>query len=404
VRLGVYIDAQYREDAEGRVLTNFETLPFLQFAAEVGGHFDELVLLGRAAPEGIGVDYPVPEPTRPAGAAPGGPEGVASRVSLAPLPFYPSLVHLGAVAAALARMPGALWRGLDRVDVVWCFGPHPFSLALALFGLLRRRKVVLGVRQDTMRYFRTRLRGRAGRPLLAPLYVLDAVWRMLGRRVPVTVVGEALERRYGGPRPKVLPMQISLVRDADLADAPRAQPPGDEIALLTVGRIDVEKNPLLLIDALAELGPRWRLTWVGTGPLADAVRERAARLGIEERVALPGFVPPGPELLAHYRAADAFVHVALTEGVPQVLIEAMATGLPVVATDVGGVSKALDGGEAGLLVGPDDREALVAAIHTLASDDDGRARRAAHGLAIARDRTLEGEARRVARWLRSRAL
>jgi glycosyltransferase involved in cell wall biosynthesis len=387
VRLGVYIDAQYREDA-GRVLTNFETLPFLSFGTEVAKDFDALVLFGRAAPEDEAEQRDI------AHEVPG--------AELAPLPFYPSLADLGAVAAAFARLPGALWRGLGRVDVVWCFGPHPFSLLLALLGLARRKRVVLGVRQDTMRYFRARLRGRAGRPLLGPLWVLDALWRALGRRVPVTVVGEELERAYGGPRPGVLPMQISLVRDADVAAEPRAWAPGPVVELLTVGRIDVEKHPLLLVDALADLGPAFRLTWVGTGPLAGAVAERARERGVA--VELPGFVPPGPALVARYRAADAFVHVALTEGVPQVLVEAMATGLPVVATAVGGVRAALHGGEAGLLVPPDDRAALVAAVRRLVADGAGRERRAAFALGLARERTLEAEAGRVARWLRTLAV
>ena len=380
MRLGLYIDAQYREEA-GRVHTNFETLPFLRFGCEVGSHFDELVLFGRAGGEGL--DQALPPGPR-----------------LAPLPFYPSLAHLGPVAAALVRTPRALWRGLDRVDAVWCFGPHPVSLLLALLALARGRKVALGVRQDTMRYFRTRLRGRAGRPLLVPLRALDALWRALARRVPATVVGEELERRYGGPRDAVLSMQISLVGDADVAAQPRPGPSGDDVSLLTVGRIDVEKNPLLLVDALADLGEGWRLEWAGTGPLAEAVAERARERGVADRVELLGFVAPGPELVARYRAADAFVHVALTEGVPQVLLEAMATGLPVVATAVGGVPAAVGHGDAALLVPPGDRAALVAAIRGLFADEVGRRRRAERALEIARGRTLEAEGRRVAGWLR----
>jgi glycosyltransferase involved in cell wall biosynthesis len=399
------------------VLTNFETAPFLRFGTEVGDHFEGLVVFGREVPEEApAAPAPARTPAAAAAAAAAAPAttpavgggGGAGRgidhplpagVELAPLPFYPSLADLGAVAGAMARLPRALWRGLDDVDAVWCFGPHPFSLLLALLALVRRRKVVLGVRQDTMRYFRARLRGRAGRPLLGPLWLLDAAWRALGRRVPVTVVGEELERRYGGPRPGVLSMQISLVRDADVADAPRVDLPESGVELLTVGRIDVEKNPLLLVDALADLGPGWRLTWVGTGPLAEAVAQRAREHGVA--VELPGFVAPGPDLVARYRAADAFVHVALTEGVPQVLMEAMATGLPVVATAVGGVASALRDGEAGLLVPPDDRGALVAAVRELAADREGRAARATRGLDLARARTLEAEGGRVAAWLRA---
>jgi glycosyltransferase involved in cell wall biosynthesis len=389
VRLGLYIDASYRVRAEdGRVLTNFETLPFLQFGCEVGRHFDGLVLVGRDAPAGGGVDHPLP---------PG--------ADLAPLPWYPSLGDLASVGRAMLRMLPALWRSLDRVDVVWCFGPHPFSLLLALLALVRRRRVALGVRQDTMAYFRSRLgAARSRRALLAPLWLLDRAWRALGRRVPVVVVGAELEARYGGPRPGLDAMTVSLVREHDIASRPRATFGDDAVRLLSVGRIEPEKNPLLLIDALAELvrrgGPRWSLEWVGTGRLVDAVRARAAELGIADRVELPGFVAPGHELLERYRRADAFVHVAVTEGVPQVLLEAMSTGLPIVATRVGGVERALERGAAGLLVEPHDRDGLVAAVERLAADGEGRRRRAVRGLEIARAGSLEAEAARVAGFLR----
>ena len=112
----------------------------------------------------------------------------------------------------------------------------------------------------------------------------------------------------------------------------------------------------------------FRLRWVGLGPLLEDVRARAAELGLADRIELLGYLP-FPELLPHYRDAHAFVHVSFTEGVPQVLNEALACGLPVVGTDVGGVSEALDGGRAGLLVPPSDRDALVEAVLRVADDD-----------------------------------
>ena len=113
-----------------------------------------------------------------------------------------------------------------------------------------------------------------------------------------------------------------------------------------------------------------------------------------------GYVPFGPDLLGLYRDAHAFVHVSLTEGAPQVLVEALASGTPIVATDVGGVRAALDGGGAGLLVPPSDAEALAAAVLRLADDSALRSRLIAHGLELARTRTLEVEAARVADFLR----
>jgi phenylacetate-CoA ligase len=133
--------------------------------------------------------------------------------------------------------------------------------------------------------------------------------------------------------------------------------------------------------------------------MSEVVRQRAEELGIAGALELAGFVAPGEALLARYHAADLLVHVAVTEGLPQVLLEAFATGTPVVATAVGGVPATLEHGAAGWLVPPRDLDALVKAIRTAAGDEEERRRRARRGLAIAREHALEPEAARVARWL-----
>jgi glycogen(starch) synthase len=232
---------------------------------------------------------------------------------------------------------------------------------------------------------------------------MDGLHRLLARRIPATVVGSANAKRYSSRRGSVLMMMPSLVQEADVVREPPQRDWSGVIDLLTVGRIDAEKNPFLLLDAVAEIErsrpARFRLRWAGVGPLADAVRSRADELGIGERVELLGYVPFGPELLDLYRRSHMFVHVSLTEGVPHVLHEALASATPVVATDVGGVRDALDDGEAGLLVPPGDAEALVAAVFRLADDEELRGRVVEHGLGLARERTLEKEAARAAAFL-----
>ena len=155
-----------------------------------------------------------------------------------------------------------------------------------------------------------------------------------------------------------------------------------------------------MMDQLERDDPgRYRLTVVGTGPLqGEIARQAASRAG---RVRLLGYVPFGPELLDLYRKAHVFVHVSLTEGVPQVLIEALAAGTPIVATDVGGVSAILDRGEAGVLVAPRDRDALYQALCRVSDDQQLRDRLVARGLQLARDLVLEAEADRVAAFLAS---
>ena len=134
--------------------------------------------------------------------------------------------------------------------------------------------------------------------------------------------------------------------------------------LLTVGRIEQEKNPLLLVDVIEELERedpgRYLATWAGDGEMRKELIEEASRRGLADRIEMPGFVQFGEPLFALYREADAFVHTSLTEGVPGVLVEAMAHGLPIVATDVGGIRLQSGDGHAALLVPPDDALALAA--------------------------------------------
>jgi glycosyltransferase involved in cell wall biosynthesis len=389
LRVGVYQDGPFRlvrTEAGVRVAPDPVDAPFLRFAAEVAGHFDGFVLFARIVPS-EGADERL---LLPAG------------VEVVELPDYGSLRRLGAVAHTAIGTARAFWRGLARVDVVWAFGPHPFQLLLVALARLRGRRVVIGVRQDTPEYFRARLPSPRWRPILAAVRAMDGLHRLLARGVPATVVGAANAARYGKGR--ILEMAPSLVRAADVVPEPPPRDWDGEIGLLTVGRIDTEKNPYLLVEALAALERthpgRFRVRWVGVGPLADAVARRAAEAGVEDRFELVGYVPFGPELLELYRGAHLFVHVSLTEGVPQVLAEALASGTPVVATDVGGVATALERGGAGLLVPPDDVDALVAAVLRLTEDAELRARLVTRGLELAHGRTLEVEAGRVAAFLR----
>ena len=325
-------------------------------------------------------------------------------VDLIELPHYRSLREIRQFARASPATIWALWRALRHIDAVWVFGPHPFALVLVLLAAIRKKRVVLGVRQDTVAYFRGRLPSGRWSPVLLLAYALDASYRALASSVKTTVVGGEIARRYGD-RASVLPMTVSVVRAVDVVDSAPPRDWAGTIDLLTVGRIEPEKNPLLLIEALAALERqqpgRFRLTWLGDGQLRESVWRRAVELQVSHIVDLRGFIPFGPELLGAYQSAHIFVHVSLTEGVPQVLMEAFASGTPVVATDVGGVRAALEDGGAGLLVPPSDSSAVVHAISALADDTELRDRLVLRGLAIARAHTRETEAARVARFIQA---
>jgi glycosyltransferase involved in cell wall biosynthesis len=153
----------------------------------------------------------------------------------------------------------------------------------------------------------------------------------------------------------------------------------DELRLLFVGRLVQEKGLDVLVQALAKLPLNlpWRLVLAGDGPEWTMLAGLAARLNIADRIQVRGWVQRS-ELLALYGEADVFVLPSRADGTPTAVLEAMAAGLPVVATHVPGTAEMISDGDTGLLVPTEDAEALSAAITALATDD---ARRAALGRA-----------------------
>jgi len=139
----------------------------------------------------------------------------------------------------------------------------------------------------------------------------------------------------------------------------------DEVLAGVVGRLAPVKRVRWALDALGEL-PGVRLVVVGDGPRAAALRAAA-----DPRVL---FEPPRETLHEVWGALDLLALPSRQEGLPQVLVEALAAGVPAVATAVGGVPDLLRDGRDGLLVPPDDEEAFGRAARRLARDADLRAR------------------------------
>lgn len=169
-------------------------------------------------------------------------------------------------------------------------------------------------------------------------------------------------------------------------------PPGfagpGSVVIGTVGRIQPVKDQATLVRAFAALartpeGGKLRLAIVGAGPLFDDLRRLIDSLGIAERTWLPGAVTNVPEVL---RAFDVFALPSLAEGISNTILEAMATGLPVVATGVGGNVELVAEGSTGRFFEPGDANALARLIAGYAADATLRAEhaRAARKAAVER--------------------
>jgi glycosyltransferase involved in cell wall biosynthesis len=136
----------------------------------------------------------------------------------------------------------------------------------------------------------------------------------------------------------------------------------DEFVWLAAGRLVPEKGFDDLIAAFATVAGRssdTRLFVAGTGPLAETLRRQAASAGVEGRLTFLGFRPDLPELM---QAADAFVLSSHWEGLPMVLLEAAASSLPIVATEVAGSRAAVREGVNGFIVAPGQPASIAEAM------------------------------------------
>ncbi len=378
MRFVAYIDQVYNRVDDA--LWTDKTFPL--FVAEVGARLDRMVLLGRLRTDRVGARFRMP-----------------AGVEFVGLPHYDSLADPLKVIPGLVAALRTFWRSLDDADGAWLMGPHPLGVLFALTTLARRRRLVLGVRQEFPAYARRRHPGR--RPVHLAADLLEWCWRLLGRFSAVVVVGPALRRQYRHSR-RLHELHVSMMRHSQIVgpEVERERDYAGVLTALSVGRLDEEKNPLLLADVLAEMrrsGRPWRLVVCGEGSCEERLAERLRELEVADSAELRGYVPIDAGLREAYLSAHAFLHVSWTEGVPQVLFEAFAARLPVVATDVGGVAPVA--GDAALLIPAGEVAPAVAALERIAAEPELRRTLTEAGARRAAEHTIEAEADRTVAFL-----
>lgn len=171
---------------------------------------------------------------------------------------------------------------------------------------------------------------------------------------------------------KHYPVDIQVVHNG--ADVQRLSPPQVKVNtpphLVFAGRFMPQKNPLAIIQALSQLKDLvWRCSLLGDGPLLEEVKREIEKSDMSERFSLPGWVTP-EVVLEHFSKSDILFMPSLSEGLPVVGVQALAAGLAIVASKIGGFLDLVDHEKNGYLIDALDIPAFVKALRSLISDPE----------------------------------
>ncbi len=272
----------------------------------------------------------------------------------------------GEQAAALVR----LLAGRRPLAFHGYFAHHPAAVAAAAAGLLGVPYGFSAHAKDTRRVPAADLRRRAEQAACVVACNVDAQ--------------DEIARL--GVSPRLVPHGVNLARFA-----PSPAPVSTPVEVLAVGRLVAKKGFDVLLRAAACARENWRVRVVGEGPDGPALQALAAELGVAARVSWHGGCSHA-DLPARYAAAHIVAVPSVVDasgdrdGVPNVLLEALASARPVVATRAGAIASALTGGDTGLLVAAGDAAALAAAIDGLVREPAAAATLAARGRRLVEQR------------------
>ena len=287
---------------------------------------------------------------------------------------------------------------IAHADLVWIKAPASNALLAALAAhraaVPRFTWIAGSVRDVVAGSDATGARRAAGS---AAAIAYDGATRWLERSGPAIRLGPDLFTSV------VTDAEITTTRASEASS--EASVTGATDAVLRVvwaGRMTSDKGVVDLLEAVHDLvaaGRQIRVTLIGDGPARPDIEARIGSLGLTDRVALAGYIGDRLDYMAALREADVFVLPSHAEGMPKVMVEAMAAGLPVIATAVGAVPTVLSAGRRGRLVAVGDPAGLAVAIAELADDPAEQARLREAGLAFAAQHTIESQARRLLDWM-----
>ena len=253
------------------------------------------------------------------------------------------LIHAHASKPGFLTRLAARGSGIPVIYSPHCFSFHPGTHPL-------KANVLAALERFAARYWTTRF-----------LFVAE------GER--------SLAQKYGVGRPDqfrmvysgVAPLEFQGTIDRSAQRRLLGLPP-EGFVVGSIGRLGTQKAPLDFIRAagiLSKVMPEVHFIWIGSGPLKEEAQRQAELLGLANQMHFPGH---RTDIAACLAVMDCYVQTSHWEGFPLVILEAMAAGVPVIATDIPGTNEAIQSGKDGLLVPLADPQACSQAIRQILSD------------------------------------
>lgn len=323
---------------------------FFLFVDSFGIYFEKIIFIGRCVE---GKRYYSLDP---------------ARYEVIEIPYYDSLYKFWKVLLPIYRFLDKKVSTLkEEIDVMWICMPHPVSLMLTFFCSRAGIPYFLMVRENLAKLVGYRSKGIGKIVSISFVYILDFLFRKFAAKQLIFTVGAEMFRKYSKVSSSVFRVYVSLIGRSNLKHPASVKSRGD-MRLLYVGRLDPEKGLFILLDALKLLKNRDKniiLTMVGAGVDEDALKAHADTAGLSNIVRFKGYVAYGPELFETYKCSDVFILPSLSEGFPQVLVEAMAFGVPVIASNIEGLEEVVVHGINGLLVNAGRPSEIADAVEAL---------------------------------------
>ncbi len=344
MKIGVYLETAYRKEGEALFCEDIYTILFNILSQD-----DEYMLtfLGRQAESKIGNLYRIERYDR----------------------FF-ELTPFRDLAALCRQWPSfkrknrltldAFVRSVDKLLVM---SPMPICIELIKLGVKYNKPIVLLARQDTRRMLPQRYGGVKKIAAMILAHRFERTVENWVRRTDIRVLafGNCIAQRFQKFTDNICYISTSPYRLSDVLTREDIRPIdwSGKIRLLFVGRIEVNKGLRELLTCLScRLSFDFSLTIVGDGPFMPEVKQLLARYGIAHKVCLTGYVPFGEKLMQIYKSHDIFILPSYSEGLPQVILEAMAGGCLTMATRVGGIPDVVKPEQTGVLFAPKSVEEL----------------------------------------------